>query len=51
MLAEFLVHESCPWVVIEKVAVIDQSTLKCVEAILEGVEYRPQALVDRDWYF
>ena len=49
--AEFLVHDSCPWQVIEAIGVIDQAIAERVEAAIAGAGHKPRVEVHRDWYY
>jgi hypothetical protein len=49
--AEFLVFESFPWSLVERIGVIDGARLKQVQAVLAGVEHKPCVRVERGWYF
>lgn len=51
--AEFLIHRSCPWELIDEVVVIDSAVEKRVQVIQDGF---PSALrkpirVERSWYY
>ncbi len=49
--AEFLVHESFPWSLVEKIGVANQMVLQQVQAVLAESEHRPPAAVEHGWYF
>jgi hypothetical protein len=49
--AEFLVFESFPWSLVEKVGVGDQIVLQQVQAVLAEADHKPSASVERGWYF
>ena len=51
--AEFLIHQFCPWEVIQGIAVMDQETKGQVEEILDGVAepLRKPVAVRRGWYY
>ena len=49
--AEFLVHEFCPWALIQEVGVFNSTVQSDVERILEGGAHRPPVHVHRDWYY
>lgn len=51
--AEFLVHECCPWDLIQEIVVIDASTKQRVETIQAAfpVTQRRVVRVDRSWYY
>jgi hypothetical protein len=49
--AEFLVEQSFPWQLIERICVIDNETAQRVEACLREADHRPAAIVMRSWYY
>lgn len=49
--AEFLVHESLPWELVEKIGVMDNKVAERVEQIIAGANHRPTVRVEREWYF
>ena len=49
--AEFLVEESFPWVLVERIGVMDRQIGQGVARIVEGARYRPRIVVARDWYY
>lgn len=51
--AEFLVHDVCPWQLIERLVVIDQAMKSRVEAVLAQFSVTEQKPVEvkRDWYY
>jgi hypothetical protein len=49
--AEFLVYESFPWSLVERIGVADQSVLRQVQSALARAEHRPRVSVQRGWYF
>ncbi|MFK5949724.1 MAG: DUF4433 domain-containing protein [Methylococcales bacterium] len=49
--AEFLVHDYCPWTVIEEIAVINQSVKDKVEAALVSATHKPAVQIRRNWYY
>ena len=51
--AEFLVHEFCPWSLIQEIVVIDEAMLARVEQTLNGFPTNLKRLVTvrRDWYY
>jgi len=48
-----LVHEFCPWSLIQEIAVIDQAMKARVEQVLDGFSGELGRLVSvrRDWYY
>ncbi|MGH8536065.1 MAG: type II toxin-antitoxin system toxin DNA ADP-ribosyl transferase DarT [Gammaproteobacteria bacterium] len=49
--AEFLVHDWCPWSVIEIIGVIDQRIAARVKTVIAGADHKPRVEVHRDWYY
>jgi ssDNA thymidine ADP-ribosyltransferase, DarT len=49
--AEFLIHESMPWELIEEIGVLDSSVSARAAESLRGAAHRPPILVKRAWYF
>lgn len=51
--AEFLVHQYCPWSLIQEIVVIDSPMQQRVESILAAFpkEQRRVVRIDRDWYY
>jgi len=49
--AEFLVRDSFPWSLVEKVGVIDSQTQNRVKRIIDNASHKPLVSVKRDWYY
>jgi hypothetical protein len=49
--AEFLVHESFPWRLVERVGVYDTEVADEVRRAIAAADYRPRVAVDRPWYY
>lgn len=49
--AEFLVHESFPWRLVERIGVCDEAVADQVRRALANADHRPQAAVQRGWYY
>jgi hypothetical protein len=49
--AEFLVQNSFPWHLIEKVGVYSESIATRVSAAIQGAAHRPQIEMKRGWYY
>jgi hypothetical protein len=51
--AEFLVHGSCAWELIERIVVMNDKMRKRVEDVMSGFDAALQrtVLVQRDWYY
>jgi hypothetical protein len=49
--AEFLVEESFPWGLVERVGVIDEAIAESVANALRGAAYKPEVVVVQNWYY
>jgi hypothetical protein len=49
--AEFLVHESLPWQLIERIGVISPGVAQQVANAIHGSAHRPKIEIRRDWYY
>ncbi len=49
--AEFLVFESFPWPLVERIGVASQAVLQQVQEVLADVAHQPPASVEPGWYF
>ena len=49
--AEFLVFESFPWTLVERIGVIDATRQAAVAAIVSGAAHAPPIQLRRDWYY
>jgi hypothetical protein len=49
--AEFLIHESFPWELVDRIGVISQAMAQQVMNAMRGAEYRPAVEIRRDWYY
>lgn len=49
--AEFLVHRSFPWTLVQEIGVIDITMEKKVATLLMGQAHQPRIVVRREWYF
>ena len=49
--AEFLIHDTCPWHLVEKIGVLNDSMHKQVDAILRNVHHKPIVNIERTWYY
>lgn len=49
--AEFLLHESFPWELIEKIGVLNDTIVDRVRAALPRVAHRPPVVVEPRWYY
>ena len=49
--AEFLIEQSCPWHLIERVGVFDRATGLKVSSAIGGSAHRPQVEIKTQWYY
>lgn len=49
--AEFLMHESFPWPLVEKVGVFNVATVEDVREVLTGASHKPPIEVEPSWYY
>jgi len=49
--AEFLVHESFPWELVERIGVISQAVAAQVVNVTRAATHRPAVEIRRDWYY
>lgn len=49
--AEFLVHKSFPWHLVERVGVCDESIAKEVRPMIAAAEHKPALAVEAGWYY
>ena len=49
--SEFLVEESFPWVLVERIGVIDEEIAQQAGSALGGASHRPPIIVARGWYY
>ncbi len=49
--AEFLMRDSFPWGLVERIGVIDQRTLSDVRRMIREAEYKPLVSIQRNWYY
>jgi hypothetical protein len=49
--AEFLLHDWCPWTVVTRIAVINDTIAEQVGKIMAGAAHTPPVIVRRDWYY
>jgi hypothetical protein len=49
--AEFLLHESFPWELVERIGVIAQGVGNQVVNAIRGAAHRPPVEIKRDWYY
>ena len=49
--AEFLVHDTCPWHLVEKIGVLNERIQNQVSTILQNVQHKPVVTIERTWYY
>jgi len=49
--AEFLIRDFCPWHLIQKIAVHDESAKQSVKKLVAELEHKPEVKVERSWYY
>ena len=49
--AEFLVHESFPWNLVEEIGVRDQAMAERARTALEHSRHQPDVIVRQSWYY
>jgi hypothetical protein len=49
--AEFLVEESLPWELMERIGVIDSEAARRVANVLSEARHKPAIVVERNWYY
>lgn len=49
--AEFLIYNICPWHLVEKIGVLNQTIHNQVNAILRDVQHKPVVNIEKTWYY
>ena len=49
--AELLIHDTCPWHLVEKVGVLNERIHNQVSTILQNVQHKPVVTIERTWYY
>jgi ssDNA thymidine ADP-ribosyltransferase, DarT len=49
--AEFLIHQSFPWDLVERVGVYSRAVVQQVADAMQGADHRPMVEIKRDWYY
>lgn len=49
--AEFLVHESFPWTLVERIGVLSQGVAQQVANAIRGKDHNPRVEIRREWYY
>jgi len=49
--AEFLMHDTCPWHLVEKIGVLDEQRRSQVTVILRKARHKPVVSIESAWYY
>ncbi len=49
--AEFLIHDICPWHLVEKIGVLNERIVEQVKDILLNAQHKPVVKIERTWYY
>lgn len=49
--AEFLIHDTCPWHLVEKIGVFNEKIYSQVIDILQNARHKPVVSIKKTWYF
>ena len=49
--AEFLMHESFPWELVERIGVVDSQRKVLAEEAIDAADHKPLVNVEREWYY
>ena len=49
--AEFLIHDTCPWHLVEKIGVLNEEIFNQVNGILRNAQHKPVVKIERTWYY
>jgi hypothetical protein len=49
--AEFLVYESLPWDLVERIGVVDEMMAEQALNAIRNADHKPQIVVARNWYY
>lgn len=49
--AEFLIHDTCPWHLIEKIGVLNEKIRNQVTEILRNEQHKPVVTIEKKWYY
>ncbi len=49
--AEFLIHDNCPWHMLEKIGVLNEQIRNQVNGILWNVQHKPVVTIEKTWYY
>ena len=49
--AEFLIHDTCPWYLVEKIGVLNDKVRDQVNGILHDIQHKPIVKIEKKWYY
>ncbi len=49
--AEFLIHDTCPWHLVEKIGVLNEKSRSQTNGILQSVQHKPVVTIEKAWYY
>ena len=49
--AEFLMHESFPWELVERIGVVDSQIKARAEEAIDAADHKPLVNVECEWYY
>ena len=49
--SEFLIHDTCPWHLVEKIGLLNEEKLHQVNSILQNVQHKPVVTIEETWYY
>jgi len=49
--AEFLIHQSFPWRLVDRIGVHSRAVAQQVAEAMQGANHRPVVEIKRDWYY
>ncbi|MFH1006858.1 MAG: DUF4433 domain-containing protein [Candidatus Latescibacterota bacterium] len=49
--AEFLLHDACPWHLVEKIGVLNVAMRDQVNSILQTAQHKPMVVIEKTWYY
>ena len=49
--AEFLIHDTCPWQLVEKIGVLNKNIFDQVKRILANSKHKPVVAIEKNWYY
>lgn len=49
--AEFLLHDTCPWHLVEKIGVLNQHVFRQTNNALHHAQHKPVVAIEKTWYY